>query len=187
MDLSAKIEALLFYRAEPLSRQELSKLCGAGESDVSNALTTLKENLSHRGLELMEHGEEVELRTSKGASELIEKIRKEERERDLGRAGAETLAIILYQGPSTRSRIDYIRGVNSTFILRHLLIRGLINRVQNPSDQRSFLYEPSLELLAHLGVRNTSDLPEYGEIQQELKQFVESATTAEHEEPNDTE
>jgi segregation and condensation protein B len=72
--------------------------------------------------------------------------------KDLGKAGLETLSIILYQGPISRAEIDYIRGVNSNFILRNLLIRGLIERVENPHDQRSFLYKPTLELISYLGL-----------------------------------
>ena len=60
------------------------------------------------------------LGTSAEASTLIEKLTKEELNRDLGKASLETLSIIMYQGPIKRSQIDYIRGVNSTFILQKL-------------------------------------------------------------------
>jgi len=89
----------------------------------------------------------------------------------LGKAGLETLSIILYKAPITRVEIDYLRGVNSNFILRNLLIRGFIEKVVNPGDQRSYLYKPSLDLLSFLGVSKVEDLPEYVSIQEEIKDF----------------
>ncbi len=76
----------------------------------------------------------------------------------------ETLAIILYQGPVKRSQIDYVRGVNSQFILRNLLVRGLIDRSLDPADERVFVYSPSLELLSYLGVSSVKDLPEFEKV-----------------------
>ena len=187
MELSAKIEALLFFRGEPVGKRELAKMLNVKEPEIEEALEALKNRLRGGGVQIIEVESEVELRTAGEASELIENIRKEELNRDLGRAGAETLAIILYRGPVTRADIDYIRGVNSTFILRNLLVRGLIERIQNPKDQRSFIYKPTLELLSHLGVRTLSELPEYPEVQKELELFVVAAQKSEEEEHADTE
>jgi segregation and condensation protein B len=102
----------------------------------------------------------------------------------LGKAGLETLAIILYQGPISRADIDYIRGVNSQFIVRNLLIRGLIERVDNPTDARSFLYKTTLDLLSHLGISKIQDLPEYDQVRRDIDGFrqvkaAESATVTE--------
>ncbi|HEY4498607.1 MAG TPA: SMC-Scp complex subunit ScpB, partial [Candidatus Paceibacterota bacterium] len=115
--------------------------------------------------------DEVMLGTAPELSELIQTLTKEELSKDLGKAGLETLSIILYFGPITRSEIDYIRGVNSTFVLRTLLIRGLIERVQNKADQRSFLYKPTFELLSHLGIKDIQHLPEYKVARNELEAF----------------
>ena len=123
---------------------------------------------------LIRKEDEIQLATSREMSDIIEQIRKDELTKDLGKAGAETLAIVLYKGPVTRAEIDYIRGVNSTFILRNLLIRGLVEKVSNPKDQRSFLYKPTLELLSFLGISNIQDLPQFGEVQDELIKFSET-------------
>ncbi|MDE2188364.1 MAG: SMC-Scp complex subunit ScpB, partial [Patescibacteria group bacterium] len=64
-----------------------------------------------------------------------------------------------------------IRGVNSQFILRNLLIRGLIERVENPADARSFLYKTTLDLLAHLGISKIDDLPEYEQVRKDIEIF----------------
>ena len=119
----------------------------------------------------METDEEIMLGTAKELSPLIEQITKEELIKDLGKAGLETLSIVLYQGPISRAGIDYIRGVNSQFILRNLLIRGLIERVDNPADSRSFLYKPTLALLSHLGISSIAELPEYEQVKKDIENF----------------
>lgn len=119
----------------------------------------------------MEKEKSVMLATAPEVSGVIEKVRKEELSRDIGKAGIETLSVILYKGPVARSEIDYIRGVNSTFILRNLLIRGLIERISNPKNQRSFLYKPTFELLSFLGISSIEELPKFKAVQQELEKF----------------
>ncbi len=171
--LSSQIEAVLFYKAEPLSVKRLAQIFKKDEDEIKNALTELREELKTRGrgLSLVEWEDEVTLGTSKEISNLIETLSKEELVKDLGKAGLETLSIILYQGPISRAEIDYIRGVNSNFILRNLLIRGLIERVENPKDQRSFLYKPTLELISYLGLSKISDLPDYETVRNDIEQF----------------
>lgn len=172
MTLDSKIEALLFFKGEPMSIKQLAKLLNVNESDVREALSKLEGTLTQRGIRLISKDNEVMLGTAPQVSKLIEDIRKEELTRDLGKAGIETLSIILYRGPITRTEIDYIRGVNSTFILRHLLIRGLVERMSNPKDQRSFLYKPSFELLSFLGISRIEELPESDTVKGELEEFA---------------
>ncbi|HJO89552.1 MAG: SMC-Scp complex subunit ScpB [Candidatus Pacebacteria bacterium] len=173
MKLDTKIEALLFFKGEGVKIKELVKLLKTDKEDVENALLELKEKLSDRGIGLIRKEDEVMLGTVSEMSDLIEEIRKEELTKDLGKAGAETLSIVLYKGPITRAEIDYIRGVNSTFILRNLLIRGLVEKVPNPKDQRSFLYKPTLELLSYLGISGIEELPEFDTVQSEIKTFIQ--------------
>lgn len=169
--LDAKIEAILFFKSEPISINTLSKILHADESEIQASLEILKEKLQGRGIALLSKDDEVLLGTAPEASALIEAIMKEELSRDLGKAGLETLSAILYQGPITRAELDYIRGVNSTFILRNLLIRGLIEKIPNPKDQRSFLYRPTFDLLSLLGVTRVEDLPEYDKVRLEIEAF----------------
>ncbi len=177
MNLEQHIEALLFWKGEPLTIKELSKLLGKEQEEIRGAVHNLQAHLLNRGIILMKTGsveskdEEVMLGTSPEASELIEKITKDELQKDLGKAALETLSVILYKGPVKRSEIDYIRGVNSTFILRNLLIRGLIEKKPAPNDQRASVYSASFELLSHLGVAEIKDLPNFELVQQELKNF----------------
>ena len=172
MNLSNLIESILFYQAEPLSIKRLGDLLKKSEEEINSALDQLEEQLSTTGIRLLRNGNEVTLATSPESGTLIEAMTKEELSRDLSKASLETLAIVLYKGPITRAEIDYIRGVNSTFILRNLLIRGLVEKVDNPNDQRSFLYKPTFTLLEHMGITKTEDLPEYTETVEALLQFV---------------
>ncbi len=171
MLLSLQIEAVLFYKAEPLSVKRLGQIFKKDEMEIKNAIRELREELKGRGLTLVEWEDEVTLGTSKEVSGLIETLTKEELIKDLGKAGLETLSIILYQGPLARAEIDYIRGVNSNFILRALLVRGLIERVENPKDQRSFLYKPTLELISHLGLSHIKELPDYEVVRKDIEAF----------------
>lgn len=169
--MDAQIEAILFFKSEPISINALSKILHVGESEIKASLEILKEKLKGRGIALLSKNEEVLLGTTTEVSTLIEALIKEELSRDLGKAGLETLSAILYQGPITRAELDYIRGVNSTFILRNLLIRGLIEKIPNPKDQRSFLYRPTFELLAHMGITRVENLPEYDMVRSEIALF----------------
>lgn len=171
MNLSAQIEGLLFWRAEPVAIAELVRQLGATKAQIETALGQLSTALEHRGICLVKTADEVMLGTAPALSELIEKLTKEELARDIGKAGLETLSIILYQGPISRADIDFIRGVNSQFIVRNLLIRGLIERVDNPTDARSFLYKPTLALLAHLGIRSIDELPNRTEVMRDIQSF----------------
>jgi segregation and condensation protein B len=172
MTLEAKLEAVLFFKAEPLSIKELGKLLGANEEEIINAINELDSKLVDRGIRLIRKDQEVMLGTSPEASELIENIAKEELSRDLGKAGLETLAIILYMGPISRAEIDYIRGVNSSFIVRNLLIRGLIERTTNTEDARSYLYKPTMNLYSLLGITRIEDLPEWDSLREKINNFV---------------
>jgi segregation and condensation protein B len=178
-DIEAIIEAILFYFAEPVSLRKLSEITGVSATEVSAALQNLQTNLESRGIRLVHIHEEYELRTAPNAAHWIEKIRKEELSKDLGRAGLETLAIVLYQGPISRADIDYIRGVNSSFILRALLMRGLIERVPNPKDDRAYLYKGTHELLGYFGVTSMQELPEYEKIIADLSLLKETTTNPE--------
>jgi segregation and condensation protein B len=109
--------------------------------------------------------------TAPEAHEIIEAMRKDELSGDIGKAGAETLAIVLYRGPISRAEIDRIRGVNSTFILRNLLIRGLVERRQHPTDSRSWVYATTPELMNHLGIQSREMLPDFVAVMDSLDAF----------------
>jgi segregation and condensation protein B len=171
MELERNIEAVLFYKAEPVKKTELAKLFSVSSEEVESTLKALDASLTGRGIQLVLTDTEAELVVSSTVSEIIKQLRKDELSADIGKAGAEALAIILYKGPLTRAEIDHIRGVNSTFILRNLLIRGLVERRSHHSDARSFLYAITPSLLNHLGIRNRESMPEFAEMMNALEEF----------------
>lgn len=167
MDLDKKIEAILFYQAEPFSIKKLAEILKQDESSIKKSLQILEENLNERGIVLVQNGDKVMLGTNPELSDLIAELNKGELNKELGKAGLETLSIILYRGPISKKEIDYIRGVNSGYILRNLLIRGLIEKTEQ--KLRSAYYRPTLDLLAHMGVKKIEELPEFENIKTELE------------------
>jgi len=167
MTLDAKIEAILFHRGEPVSIKKLSEILGLSEDAVKEAMKDLRIKLEGRGLSLVEHAEKVMLGTNPVLSELIAEINKEELNRELGKAGLETLSIILYKGPINKKEIDYIRGVNSSYIIRNLLIRGLVEKTEGRGRGNS--YQPTMELLAFMNLKKIEDLPEFESTKKEME------------------
>lgn len=174
MNLENKIEAILFFKNEPVSVAELAKLLDVNKEEIKNSISNLQDFYKDRGMVIVSDGENLNFGTHPNESELIEKLQKEEFSRELGRAGLETLAIILYKGPVSRREIDHIRGVNSSFILRTLLIRGLIERTEGISGERSYSYKATLKLLEHLGISRREDLPEYQTTFKKIEEFVKT-------------
>ncbi len=164
MNLPAQLEAILFFKAEPVTHARLAELTQITSQQVTEALTVLAINLTERGVQLVHVGDTVQMVTAPAAAALIEHITKEDLIKDLGKAGLETLTIILYRGPLARRDIDYIRGVNSNFILRNLLIRGLVERIDNPQDQRVSMYRATIDTLRYLGISRPEELPEFSDI-----------------------
>jgi len=177
MTNAQKIEAILFWKAEPISFRKLSSLLNINNDELRAGILDLEKLLSGRGVTLIQTDEEVMLGTAKELSPLIEQLTKDELSRDLGKAGLETLSIVLYQGPISRADIDFIRGVNSQFILRALMIRGLVERIDNPKDARSFLYKPTLQLYAFMGITKSSDLPDFEQVQKDIESFKSQPLT----------
>jgi segregation and condensation protein B len=172
-EISKKIEAVLFFKGEPVSKSALARMLEVSSEELSGGLEHFKEAISGRGVKVIENGDFTSLGTAPEVGEIIERLSKEELEKDLSKASVETLSIILYQGPVGRNEIDFIRGVNSAFILRNLLIKGLIEKTVHPQDRRTFLYSASTDLLSHLGITSLGDLPEFEEVRGRIKTFKE--------------
>ena len=171
--LTQEIEAVLFFKNEPVKKKWLETTLNKNADEIAGALVELKSNLSSRGIVLVELDDQVVLRTAPEYGEMLSQLRKEELSKDLGKAGLETLSIILYRSPVMRADVDYIRGVNSAYIMRNLLVRGLIEKIANPKDARSFLYGPTFSLLSFLGISTINELPEYQEVRNEMTKFKE--------------
>lgn len=179
MKNSSLIEALLFSRAEPWTHVELAKTLNIGGQDTLDALVELEQSLEGRGIVLVRAGDTVTLGTHPEAHEILTKLYKEELSKGLSKASIETLSIVLYGEDVTRNTIDYIRGVNSGFILRSLLVRGLIERKPYPRDRKRFMYAPTADLLATFGAARVEDLPDYERVHAELVKAAIGSETME--------
>lgn len=164
IELESKIEGLLFYKGEDVAIKKLAELLGVTEQETEEALKKLEQSLINRGLVLVRKDGRVVLGINGDLSPLIESIRKEEIAKELSKAALETLSIVLYKNGVSRSEIDYIRGVNSSFILRNLLVRGLVEKVVDSKDSRKILYRPTFDTLSYMNVTSINQLPNYEEV-----------------------
>ncbi len=167
LTLPSIIESILFVHGEPVALKRLAALARVSEDDAAVALDTLARGYTGRGLVLIKKDDLYQLGSHPENAAYIENLVKDEFSEDLSRSSLETVAIIAYKGPLTRSEIDHVRGVNSSFALRTLLMRGLIEREENPGDMRAYHYRVSMNFLKHLGLASMTDLPAYEELKKQ--------------------
>ena len=166
MNQKSIIESLLFTSGHPLSQKKMAEILGILESDVEKSLKELAVDYEQnsRGLRLVFFDNKVQLVIAPESKEAMEKLVKSEFEEELSQAALETLAIVAYRGPVSRTAIENLRGVNCSFILQSLAIRGLIDKKNNPKDGRSYIYNVTFDFLKHLGLNQIEDLPNYNEL-----------------------
>jgi segregation and condensation protein B len=170
----AALEALLFYYGEPLDAKKIAKFLEIKEEECSALIEELDSKLASDpkgGLVLVRHGNLYQLATKPDLAWLGQKLVQEEFKEELTPAALETLSIIAYLGPVARSTVDYIRGVNSGFILRSLLVRGLVTREVQAARKNTFEYKVSFDFLKHLGLNRIDDLPEFEKYKNILTSF----------------
>ncbi len=175
----AALEALLFIHGEPLSLRKIAGILDIEEAETVQLLSEFEQKLKEdaRGLALLRDEEKVQLVTKPQFSPIVQTFMKEELSEDLTPASLETLAIVAYLGPIARSRIEYLRGVNSLFTLRNLRIRGLVERISDPVRPNAFLYRPTFTLMKHIGLTHKEDLPEYEKFSLLLKNLEQESAS----------
>lgn len=185
--VASLIESLLFIHGEPLSRTRLAKALSVSEKEIAAGLDILRKRYedTDSGLVLIEKGKDVEIATRPDNAGAVERLIVADREETLGKATLETLSVVAYRAPVSRASIDAIRGVNSSFALRSLLLRGLIERRSNPLDAREYEYEPSLRLLELLGIGSIEELPDYGSLARDAALEAVVAESVVPQEPQD--
>ncbi len=173
------LEAVLFVAERPLSRREIGQLFGADREAVDQLLGDLEVTLSGRGVRLVTAGEHVALATAPEAGRLVARYIGAEPAR-LSPASQETLAIIAYRQPVTRSVVDRIRGVDSDYTLRTLLHRRLIVELgRSDAPGRPILYGTGIDFLERFGLVTLDDLaPLEAEIAGRLVDLSMSAAQA---------
>ncbi|TAJ99301.1 MAG: SMC-Scp complex subunit ScpB [Chloroflexota bacterium] len=153
------LEALLFVAERPLSRREIATVFVADRADVDARLGDLEVSLRERGIRLLLSGDRVELVTSPEAGAAIARYVGTDAIR-LTPASLETLAIVAYRQPVTKSAVERIRGVDSDYSLRSLVHRRLVvelGRADAPG--RPILYGTGFDFLERFGLTSLDELP----------------------------
>lgn len=167
--LKSKIESLLFVSSKPLKIRELAKFLETSEAQVQTALDELVELRKTGGVVVLANNGEYQLATNSANSTAVKNFLNSELREKLTDATVEVLAIIAYRQPISKAELEAIRGVNSQYSLRNLLMRGLVEKIPNPGDLRSFLYQTTTEFLMHLGLQSVKDLPEFTSLVSQIK------------------
>lgn len=161
--LKSIIESVLFTNGEPLKIARLQKITGISKPEIENALMILSGEYASqgRGLRIIKKNDQVQMATSPDNADYVRQLVEGELQESLSNASLEVLSVVAYRGPITRSEIESIRGVNCSYTLRNLLMRGLVERNDNPKDGRGYIYSISFEFLKKLGMEDMKKLPDY--------------------------
>jgi segregation and condensation protein B len=153
------LEAILFVAERPLSRREIGSLFGAERADVDARLGDLEVSLRERGIRLVLSADRVELVTAPEAGAAIARYVGTDAIR-LTPASLETLAIVAYRQPVTKSAVERIRGVDSDYSLRSLVHRRLVAELgRADAPGRPILYGTGFDFLERFGLTSLDDLP----------------------------
>jgi segregation and condensation protein B len=168
--LKSIIESILFITGEPVKISKIAKVTGAPKPEIENAIMALQNDYaSGRGMIIMKKEDEIQLATSPENASFVSDLVKGDVQESLSRAALEVISIVGYRGPISRIDIDAIRGVNSAFTLRSLMIRGLVERVENPKDNRGYLYKISFDFLKYLGMDGVEKLPDWDTLSKDTR------------------
>jgi len=160
--LRPAIEAVLLVADEPVAAGALARALDRGEADVEQALVGLARSYDDdgRGFELRRVGAGWRLYTREEYGEVVERFVVDDREARLSRAALETLAVVAYRQPVSRSAVAAIRGVNVDSVMRTLENRGLVEDAGSDSGSGAVLYETTGYFLERIGLADLAELPE---------------------------
>lgn len=161
-DLISMLEAMLFVSVDSLKKEKLSEILGLNEDELESVIQEYKEMLAlpGRGLELLQVAGGYKLVTKGVYFDIIEKIVKPQGGQ-LSKAAIETLAIVAYKQPITRSEIEEVRGVNVDAMIHKLLEKELIIEVgRKDVPGHPNLYGTTDNFLILLGLNSLNDLPD---------------------------
>ncbi len=169
------IEALLFVAADPVPIEVIKELFCITEIEAISILEQMKNDkeVQKTGIILRKVAEGYQLCTNPIYSEYVSMLSTTQRRQPLSQAALETLSIIAYKQPITRSEIESIRGVKSFHVVALLLEKGLVEKV----GVKNSLGHPSLlgttdEFLMHFGLECLDDLPKVESLVIEVEHEV---------------
>lgn len=181
------IEAIIFASEEEINVRQIKEIIEKGAvrvsaSEVENAISALNEDYKSqdKSFEIIKIAGGYTFATKKEYGRFIGKLFEDRQKKKLSPSALETLAIIAYKQPITRSEMEFIRGVNVDYIVNSLLEKDLITihgRAETPG--RPILYGTTKTFLKVLGLNTVEDLPKLKEINEILKnQEIEGITEA---------
>lgn len=164
-NIKSIIESILLVAEKPVSIKELATVTAVQMSEIQKASSELIESYKGKGIRIIKKGDLLHIVSSPENSDYIAKYLNEELRSDISKAALETLAIITYKQPVTRSEVEEIRGVNSDYLVRNLMIRGLVGEVgRKEAVGKPILYGTTVEFLQHFGLENEDQLPNIDDI-----------------------
>ena len=161
-NIAAAIESILFVSGRPLEYDELRKLLDIDAGALEDGLEALARQLqSHeRGIRLQRLGTQVQLVTAPENARYIAALLGLPMTARLTTAALETLAVIVYRQPITRSQIEAVRGVNSDRALASLIQHGLVVEIGRAQTiGRPALFATTPEFLQQFGLTSLAELP----------------------------
>ena len=164
-DLRSALEALLLVADEPMTTSTLATLTQTPEDQIIVTLRELSDEYTAqgRGFDLKEIAGGWRYWTRADCAGVVERFVLDGQHARLTQAALETLAVVAYRQPVTRSRISAIRGVNVDSVVRNLVARGLIEEVGHDNETGAFLYRTTTYFLERLGLKSLEDLPPIAE------------------------
>jgi segregation and condensation protein B len=155
------IESLLFIAGEPLTITQLAHTLELAPDAVEAALEELAAACRQRGVRVQRSGDHVQLVSAPESAAVVERFLGIGPQPRPSTAALETLAIIAYRQPITRAQIEAIRGVDSSGVVRALLVRELIAEAGRlETVGRPILYATTPEFLRQFGLSSLAELPE---------------------------
>lgn len=174
--LSSALEALLLVVDAPVNEESLAAALEQPVDRVTELLRTMAEDLTDRGsgMDLRRVAEGWRFYTRDTYAPFVEKLLMGGQRSKLTRAALETLAVIAYRQPVTRSRIAAVRGVNVDGVVRSLLARGLVEENGTDPETGGTLYVTTELFLERLGLSSLSDLPPIAPLLPEVDSIDDS-------------
>ena len=171
LDLRPALEAVLMVADQPLDHLTLAQAVGHPPPDVEKALAELAQEYTdqERGFELRNVGGGWRYFTRDAYSPAVERFVLDGQQARLTQAALETLAVIAYRQPVSRSRVSAIRGVNVDGVVRTLVTRGLVEEAGIDAESGAILYRTSSYFLERMGLADLSELPDIAPMLPELE------------------
>lgn len=171
------LEGLLYVQGDiGLTLKEVMSILDLNEEEAKNLVYKLKTSYEeeNRGLRLSYLGNTFKLTTKQEHKDYYEKLLESPNTHVLSQAALEVLAIIAYNEPITRSQVDEMRGVDSTFMIRKLLAKGLLKEAgKSDMPGHPTLYKTTDDFLDYFGLSTKDDLPDISEIELDLDESKE--------------